>query len=249
MKEIDLLPEWYRSGRRRQIGYHTQYAVLVGIFVVMMVWNLAATHSISRVEAELAELESQAASTESVSREFTELKSQVTGLEKRAEYIEEIDSRIDVASVLAEMSFLIDKKIVLSKVEFVAERFMDDKGRGKANSGSTVRVARAMFDKKHALSLGDVRFKVLISGVAADASDVAKLIRKLEDSPYFCQIYPSFSRNKKINPHRNSTRGNRIQREEISNGVKAGSRFAKADYQVSEFEIGCYLANYREERP
>ncbi len=150
MKEIDLLPEWYRSGRRRQIGYHTQYAVLGGIFVVMMVWNLAATHSVSRTEAELAELESQAASTESVSREFTELKSQVTGLEKRAEYIEEIDSKIDVASVLAEMSFLIDKKIVLSKVEFVAERFMDNKGQGKANSGSIARAARAMFDKKRA---------------------------------------------------------------------------------------------------
>ena len=253
MKEIDFLPKWYKSSRRRQVSYRTQCVGLAGIFVVMMVWNFAATHSISKATAALVEAESKASVAESVSWAFGKIKSEVTQLQKKAEFIEEIDSKIDVAGVLAEISFLVDKKIVLSKVEFGAERFAG-KAQGKVNGGTTVRVAWAKFGKKGALPLGDVRFKVVISGVAADARDVAKLTRRLEDSPYFCLVYPSFSRNRKINAVRNSTTGNRIQKGRISNGVRArsekgraGSVRRDASYQVSEFEIGCYLANYREE--
>ena len=221
MKEIDFLPEWYKSGRQRQISYRTQVVGLGGILVMMIVWSFITTHSISKARAEVEERKAMQAEAESVSREFAGIKSEVTGLQKKAKSMEEIDSKIDVASVLAEMSFLIDDNIVLSKVEFGAERFAGRQG-GKPNSGPAVRAARAEFGGKGAPSVGDVRFKVVIRGVAADAGDVAALICKLEDSPYFCQVYPSFSRNRKI---------------------KAG---AGKNLQASEFEISCYLANYRE---
>ena len=223
MKEIDFLPEWYKSGRRRQISYRAQYVALGGIFVVIMVWNFIATHSISKATAELALGAERQAEAKNVSREFAGIKSQVTQLQKKAKSIEEIDSKIDVANVLAELSFLIDEKIVLGKVEFGAERFADIQ-KSKANAGSTVRIARAKFGGKGAQLLGDVRFKIVISGVAADASDVAELICRLEDSPYFCQVIPSFSRSKKMKVEMNS---------------------AREDLQVTEFEISCYLANYR----
>jgi len=66
----------------------------------------------------------------------------------------------------------------------------------------------------------------VISGVAADASNVAELLCRLEDSPYFQLVYPSFSRNRNI---------------------KTGTNLAGENYQASEFEISCYLANYRQE--
>ncbi len=225
MKEIDFLPEWYKSGRRRQISYRAQYVALGGIFVVIMVWNFIATHSISKATAELALGAERQAEAKNVSREFAGIKSQVTQLQKKAKSVEEIDSKIDVANVLAELSFLIDEKIVLGKVEFGAEKFANTQ-KGKANAGSTVRVARAKFGGKGAQLLGDVRFKIVISGIAADASNVAELICRLEDSPYFCQVIPSFSRSKKI---------------------KVGMNSAREDLQVTEFEISCYLANYRQE--
>ncbi len=221
MREIDFLPNWYTSGRRRQISYRTQCVALGGVFVVMMVWSFVAARSISKATAELAEGTAGQVEVESASREFAAVKSEVTGLQKKVKSIEEIDSRIDVASVLAEVSFLIGEKIVLNKVEFGAERFAG-KQEGRPGSGSAVRAARAGFGGKGAPLLGDVRFKVVIGGVAADAGNVAALICKLEDSPYFCQVYPSFSRNRKIK-------------------VRAAE-----DLQVSEFEISCYLANYRE---
>ena len=224
MKEIDFLPKWYKSGRRRQISYRTQYVGLAGIFVVMMVWNLAASHSISKAATGLTQAQSKVSATESTSKEFGKIKSKVTQLQKKTEFIKEIDSKIDVASVLAEISFLVDKKIVLSKVEFVAEEF-SGRPKGKPNSISTVRVVGGNFSGKEALPLGDVRFKVVINGVASDISDVAALICKLEDSPYFCQVIPSFLRNKEM---------------------KTPAKVAGENFQVSEFEISCNLANYRQ---
>lgn len=224
MKEIDFLPTWYRSDRRRQISYRTQYASLVGIFVVMMVWNFIATHSLSKAATELAQAKLKSASSESASQEFAKIKGEVAYLQEKARAIEEIDSKIDVADVLAEISFLVDKKIVLSKVEFIAEKF-SGKQRGKPNSSFAVRVVGGNFSGKEAPPLGDVRFKVVINGVASDASDVAALICKLEDSPYFCQVIPLFSRNKEM---------------------KTPAKIAGEKFQVSEFEISCNLANYRQ---
>ncbi len=226
MKEIDFLPTWYKSGRQRQISYRTQYAGLGGIFVAMVVWNFVVIHSLSKAEAALAQAELKLESTESATREFAEIKSEAAHLQTKARTIEEIDAKIDIANVLAEISFLIDKKIVLSKVEFIAEKF-GGKQEGKPNSRSTVRVVGGNFSSKESLPLGDVRFKVLMNGVASDAGDVAALICRLEDSPYFCQVIPLFTRNK-----------------EVKTAADAGGE----KFQVSEFEISCNLANYRQER-
>jgi len=225
MKEIDFLPTWYRSGRRQQISYRTQYVGLCGIFVVMMVWNFIATGSISKAEAELSQQASAQARAENVSIEFDEVKNQIAGLQKKTNVQEEIDSKIDVAGVLAEISFLIGQKIALSKVEFKAEKFAVLQA-NRANSASPLLIAgksAAGRGGDKSPLFGEVRFRVEISGVASDAGDVAELVCRLEDSPYFCLVYPSFSRNK---------------------NMKAQGDAAE-NYQVSEFEISCYLSNYR----
>lgn len=226
MKEIDFLPDWYKSGRRRQISYRTQYVALGGVFVIMVVWNLIAAHSISKAAAELTVDATNQAGTQSASQEFARIKSEVAELQKKAQAIEQIDSKIDVASVLAEMSFLIDEKIVLSKVEFIAERF-EDRQEGKPSSGSAVRVAGGNSRGKRSSTLGEVRFRIVVGGVASDASDVAELVCRLEESAYFCEVTSSW-RNREI---------------------KAATGLVKGNFQVSEFEIRCYLANYQQEEP
>ena len=84
MKEIDFLPKWYRSGRRRQIGYRTQYAVLGGIFLMMVLWSFIAAHSVSRATAEVARLESEVAEAEGVSQKFAEVEGRIAELRKKA---------------------------------------------------------------------------------------------------------------------------------------------------------------------
>ena len=238
MKEIDFLPEWYKNGQRRQVSYRTQYIALGGAFVVMVVWNFIAMHSISRVRAQFAQMSTKQAQAEGRSAELAELQSELRDLQKKAESIEEIDSKIDVACVLAEMSFLIDEKIVLGKVALVAEKFED-----KQQAGTVVRAVRTKLSEKRNLPLGDVRFRVVIEGVAMDASNLAALICRLEDSPYFCQVVPSFSRTTVVNVAGNPS----LRSWSKSPNTKGSVQETKGNIQASEFEISCYLANYREQ--
>jgi hypothetical protein len=248
MKEIDFLPEWYKSGRRRQVSYCTQCIVLSCVFAVMMIWSFFASHSISKAKAEFAQIATDYTQAESVSSEFAKLESEVRRLQVEIESMEETDSKIDVASVLAEMSYLVGERTVLNKVEFVAEKFVDRyEARPSPRARAVVRVVRAKSGEKRELPLGDVRFKVVMAGVAADASDVMALTCKLEDSPYFCQVIPSVSRNAEISIKSDSLRRAETGAVEGTLERKDGAREAGESIQVSEFEINCYLANYREQ--
>jgi Tfp pilus assembly protein PilN len=248
MKEIDFLPEWYKSGKRRQISYRTQYIAISGVFVVMMVWGIIATRSISNAQAQIDQMTIKQAEAKKVSSVYAGLENKIRELRKNAESIEDIDSKIDVASVLAEMSFLIDERIVLQKLEFIAEKFVNEQETKKSpGTGTVVRVVQNNMNNKKELPLGHVRFKVVIAGVAADTNDVAALMCKLEDSPYFCQVVLSYSRGneevriKNGSSHRagtNVAQGIEQNRNLVS---KAG---VQGKIHVNEFEINCYLANY-----
>ena len=248
MKEIDFLPEWYKSGRRRQVSYRTQYIAISGVFVVMVVWSFIASHSISQAMAQSAQMATDQAQAEKVSAKVAELENEISVLRKKADSIEEIDSRIDVAGVLAELSFLIDEKIVLRKAEFAAEKFLDEQD-VKSSPAAVVRVVQANLGNKKDLPLGNVRFKVVVAGVAADASDVATLMCKLEDSPYFCQVVLAFSRgDAEIGIERASTSiaETDVPGATVKNTSSVHDSAVKSKIQVNEFEINCYLANYRE---
>jgi len=224
MKEIDFLPSWYKSDRRQQISYRTQYIALGAIFVAMMLCNFIATVSISRATKGLAQGQLDAASAQDISQEFALVKNAATELEKKVKMLERIDSKIDVASVLAELSFLIDKKIVLSKVELFAEKLGDWRPE-QPSGGAVIKAVGSNFVGKERAPLGDVRFKMVLSGVAADASEVAELTCRLEESAYFRHVYPSFSR---------------------SAMIKTGSNTVGESLRGTEFEISCHLANYEQ---
>ncbi len=225
MKEIDFIPEWYKNSRRQQISYRTQYFILGCIFVAIMFWNFIAARSISKAAAEFTQTAPKQVDAESMLREAAAVKNQTAQLQDKADILKKIDSRINVADVLAEISFLVDKRIVLSRVELKAEKFTDKKGRKISNDA----LLTAGGENQEAVGgkempLGDVRFKVVMRGIAINASDVAELICRLEDSPYFCQAVPSFSRNIKI---------------------KTAAASDVPSQQVSEFEISCYISNYK----
>lgn len=243
MKEIDLLPEWYRTGQKRQVNYRTQCIVLSGVFVVMAVWSLATTRSISSVRADLTQMAERRDQAEGASAELAEVGSELKELQQKIGFIEEIDSRIDVASVLAEISSLIDEMVVLSKVEFISEKAGQGGGKPSPGAGAVVRAVQAQFGKKSDLPLGDVRFRIAIAGVAAEASDVMALIRRLEESPYFRRVVLSFSRNAEVGRERAASLSDRT--DIIGQRAETEGRTGRS-IEVSEFQINCYLGNYRE---
>lgn len=218
MKEIDFLPEWYKTGARKLSNYRTLYVAVMCVFVVVVVSSFVTARSVSTARAQIDQMQTVCAAASPASQEYAELKSQFDTLVSQANILERLDSKIIVSNILGELSFLIDKGIVLNKVCLEAEPFDDTVAR-RAGGSRGVRAARTWRGQGSVLQ-GDVRFKVGISGIAADGADVARLVRKLEESVYFRQVIPGVSHNKKI-----------------------------TGQGGSEFEISCYVANYIEPKP
>ena len=223
MKEIDLLPEWYKKGRKRQNSYHAQYVILCLIFLVLLVFKFIAGVSVSNAHARFNAGKTELEQSQITSSQFEQINGQLQDLKKKADLMEKIDPKIDVVAVIAEISFLIEKEIVLTKVEFKAEQLANNTNTDTQRRRS----GRRQNSKKEAIALGDVRFKIKISGVAANSLDVGDFARNMENSPYFFQVIPLFSRNKEVKP---------------------GTSISRDGHQISEFEINCYLANYEEKQ-
>jgi len=217
MKEIDFLPQWYKAGRRRHINYRTQYVGIFGILSVMILWSALTGQSVSSARAHINRMKKMQTASSAPLVEYNKIKNRLQALSGQAEILDAVKSRISISKVLAELAFLIDQRIVLSELEIKAESFDFGDKNGNTNNYMVTTIQETAGNKKLPLE-GDVRFRILVTGLAMNASDVARLVRTFEDSPYVCDVRPMFSRNKNVK-----------------------------NYQSTEFQISCYLANYREE--
>ncbi len=80
MKDIDFLPEWYKSGKRREVSYRTQYMALGGVFLVMAVWSLTTTHSISQARAVFTDTSATHTQAKRVSAELAGVENKLRSL-------------------------------------------------------------------------------------------------------------------------------------------------------------------------
>jgi len=216
MKEINFIPQWYKDGQKRHVGYHTQYVVIICIFAAIVLWSFGTSYSVSRAKAQIGRIQDSLAANADLAAEYNQFGSTMAQLRKKAETLEKLDHKTNIANVIAELSFLITDNITLGKLDIYLESFQP--GSASANK-SRVKLGHRRTGAPSAMPETNNRFKVVITGIATGAQDVAALISKLEDSPYFCQIIPGFSRSKKIK-----------------------------ELTATEFEISCYLANYVEQK-
>ncbi|MCK5172521.1 MAG: hypothetical protein KAR47_03970 [Planctomycetes bacterium] len=215
MKEIDFIPEWYKTGKRRKVNYHRQYAVIGVVFLFMMVWSFAAGRSLAAAKAQIGWIENFLSANSSVGAEYNSLQAELASLRGKTDVLEKLDNRTDISSIIAELAFLTGDNIVLGSLDLHVEKFHDPAA-NKARQG-IVLVGRS--EKADLVIEEDMVLKVVVAGVAANASNVAQLISRLESSSYFCRIIPGFSRTKEIK-----------------------------ESMVTEFEISCYVANFVENK-
>lgn len=214
MKELDFLPEWYQRKSKQKTHYREQYTAIVSLLVVMLTWSFFSVSNVMRVEAQCEALQNSQVAQIRNTKEVDSIEAELNQLREKAVILKSVDSKITISNVLAELSFLIDGPVVLNKVEINKEKCIVESS--DPTRSPTVRVAVGGSAKKNKQTKEQIyRFKVMLTGVATDATEVAQLVRKLEKSPYFCQVVPGFSRNRIVQSH-----------------------------QVSEFEIYCYIANY-----
>lgn len=237
MKEIDFLPDWYKEGKRRRAQMRRQYAALTMIFLGMLTYNLSVSHRINRASADVARLDQRRIHAESTLHQFNRISKDLSEYQKKVNSIETVDSRIDLAAVIAEISHVIGEQVVLSRIEFNSEALSARVTKSQSKTGgSAVRAVTTGGTSGPSVILGDVRFRVVLAGVASSSADVGALVCRLEESPYFHDVLPAFSRGKDVQIPAAGTFGS------------TGGRTTQVMdiFQVFEFEIGCYLSNYEE---
>jgi hypothetical protein len=240
VKEIDFLPEWYKEGKRRRTYMRRQYVALTVIFLTMLTYNLTAEHRIAKASAAVSRLEDQRIRAEHVMLEFNRISKELGEHQTEANALKRIDSRVNLGAVLAEISHVIGDRVILSRVEFVSEALSEEDKKAQSKGGSTVRTVGKSSSTAKQIPLGNVRFRIVLAGVAIDPADVGELVCRLDDSPYFRRVYPSYSRNGKVSVS--------MKEGKEPEGRETGqiSTDARETLQISEFEITCYLANYEE---
>jgi len=212
MKEIDFIPQWYKDRQKKQVGYHTQYVVIIVIFAAIVLWSFGTCISVSKAKAQMKRIEASLAANAELADECNKLTTVLSRLRDKVRILDKLSHKTSIANVIAELSFLVPDNVILSKVDIGLERF--EATADPANK-SNVRLLRRGADAADAMPAQNSRFKVVLAGIAAGVEDVAALISAMEDSSYFCQVVPGFSRSSKAK-----------------------------DITVTEFEVGCYLANY-----
>ncbi|MHC4123868.1 MAG: PilN domain-containing protein [Planctomycetota bacterium] len=185
MTEIDFLPNWYKFDKKKQKLLRIQCIALGCMFLLFMTWSFVSNHSFSKFVVTLVRDNSKTVEANKICKRYAGITKEISQLDKKAVVLEDVDSKINIPSVLAELSFLISKKVVLSEVQLTSEQLGLKKTKKKRKGNNS-----------HA---GSVRFKVTLTGTAVDSKGVADLVCKLEESLYFYSIIPSFSRNKAIN--------------------------------------------------
>ena len=235
MKELDFLPQWYRDEKRRQQHVRRQYVALAAVFLAMMVFNVTGIQRANRAAAKATGLENQRVGAEAVVHGFDMLTKELNELKTRANLVTQMDSRVDVAAILAELSHIIGDSMALRKLVILAEPFRDAEEKGQAK-GSVVRLAPRAAGPEKNPPLGRVKFRIVLTGVAAHPAEVPDLVCKLEESPYFQRVQPSFYGSTKAQAGPRPAAG-------TQDGAAAKTPGASG---VTEFEIVCYLANYKD---
>lgn len=193
MKEIDFLPKWYKSGKRRRINYRRQYIIIAGIFVTLIAWSFSASLSISVVEAQVEMMHDSLKNNQQIAQGYGVVQKSLDKLQAQKSLLERLDTGVNMSSTIAEISYLVGKNISLTNLNFMSEVYKTEKSKPK----SSVRFGKAGSDKQDILPAENIRFKISIKGVADNAADVTAFIKRLEQSDYLCQIIPVILRNVK----------------------------------------------------
>jgi Tfp pilus assembly protein PilN len=218
MKEIDFLPDWYKESRRKKAAHHKQYTIIFVLFAAMVVWAFSASYTLNSANAKLKRAEQTIKQNQKITDEYDKRKQELEQLEEKRKIINQLDDHINIPAVFAELSHIIHQDAVLARLLIDTEKYEPNQKKSKS------KIVAAGSNKKSDDKQKDYyRFRITITGLCNDAADVAALISNLEDSAYFCQIVPGFSRNKTV-------------KTSIKDREKV----------MTEFDISFYLANYEQ---
>ena len=217
MKDIDFIPEWYKANQNRKRRYHRQYILLASLLAVMMGWSFFVGQYIERVRADVEDAQTVFEKGKAKVDEGIRLQSEIASLQHEIHILDATTPRTHVSAVIAELSFLIRDNIILSRLSFSDEEIELDNEQPSTPAGVVVQVGSfSRGNKTSEVSLEPKRTKVILTGIAGRPADAATLISRLEQSDYFREVLPVYTKAKKVK-----------------------------EFDVTEFEIRCFVADYK----
>jgi hypothetical protein len=218
MKEIDFIPQWYKAGRERQQRYKRQYVLMAVMLTVMVSWGFLINGHVSHVSAEVQEIQTALEKSRLRSEQATVLQTRIAEMKEQKSILDKIESRTKITAILGELSYLIGDNVILSSVSLEDELIENSETADAVVSAAVVQVSGAQKqDQDQVVPVSLTRCKVVLAGIAAQPSDAALLISRLEKSDYFDGILLVYSKPKKLK-----------------------------DQDVTEFEIRCFVADYQQ---
>lgn len=208
MKEIDFLPEWYKQGCVQQKKHREFYFALGLIVASMAVWSIFANGRVAIIKARNTTLRNTQLVQGRSEAEVKQAQDEYEQLRLKSKMLDSVNPHIVVSNVIAEITHLLDGGIILKELEIKTEPISEQEAR------TGIKVVSA--GDKSLPAEKNTRFRITLRGYAPDAEGVAEVIQRLEQSDYFNQIIPGFSKNTTI-----------------------------GQYQASEFEVTFCLANYK----
>ncbi|MBL7214460.1 MAG: PilN domain-containing protein [Phycisphaerae bacterium] len=216
MKEIDFIPEWHKANQNRKKRYHRQYLLLASLLVTMMVWSFVVGQYVKQVRAEVEDIQSVFEKGKLKVNQGMLLESEIASLQHQLQILEATTPRTNISAIIAELSWLIRDNIVLSKLSLKDETIELSEEQDLMPAGIVRIGSSSRGNEASEVSLIPTRTRVILTGIAAKGSDAATLISRLEESEYFEQVSPVYTKAKKVK-----------------------------DYDVTEFEIRMFVADYK----
>ena len=218
MKEIDFIPQWYKARRERKRRYIRQYTLMATVFTVMVGWGFIVDSHISRVSAEVDQMQESYERTNLRGEQAAVLQGEIADMKKKTELLDTVAPRTNITAILGELSYLIQENVILSKLSLKNEPIQNSEKRSDPATAAVVRVAPSKQNKgDDVISSTPSRCRVVITGIAASHADAAELMARLEQTAYFDGVFPNYSKPKQFK-----------------------------DRDVTEFEIRCFVADYQE---
>ena len=218
MKELDFTPQWYKAGRERRRRYLRQYALMALMLTLMAGWGFVINGHVSHVSAEVKEINTAFEKGMMRSEQATVLKGRIAEMKEKTTLLDKVESRTKITAILGELSYLIGKNVILSKLSLQNELIQNSERKDAFASAAVVQVVGSKKDDQdNVVPASPSHCKVVLTGIAARPADAALLIARLEQTEYFDRVFLVYSKPKKLK-----------------------------DKNVTEFEIRCFVADYQQ---
>lgn len=178
MKEIDFVPQWYRSSQRRRNDLAVRVACLCMLVAAMVAWSIRNLAVVQMAEADTAALQESYRSQRALLDQHAALQHRLQQLEERRALLQALRGGVRVEQVLAELSHLMPEAMALTNVTLRQH----DRLEFKHSQGS------APGDRGSSQGLMEV------DGLAASHLHVGSFLAALEQSPCFRELEMKYSK-------------------------------------------------------